>query len=327
VISSLRRTRRSDPRMADLQAILGMLLFNVFPSPAIVKYLTAHRPGSQNRFLQYEYNALLALNFLLMGKRAAAAVYCQRAYDAAPETDLKAYARMLEGCLALENRDYRGAAATLENALETADGRGIRSLVGFYLGIVRYEEGEIGRALNCFRDARISAEGEADAMAACNNMGTCYMVSGDLGRALRSFEEAIAMGTYSGRASVKLNRSVASGNSGIVYMSMREYELAREQFAKALRTSRETGNARGVADQLMNIGLAYKAMGEYAAAAHHFLSGLNYAYTIDYIEGVLYAREQISQVLALQGKHDEEDGIYRDIARRHPGIRKLLTRK
>ncbi|MGE5548890.1 MAG: hypothetical protein ACM3RR_00165, partial [Bacillota bacterium] len=75
------------------------------------------------------------------------------------------------------------------------------------------------------------------------------------------------------------------------------------------------------------IGLAQKTMGNNALACHHFVSGLNYAYTIDYLEGVLYARDQIGQVLALQGKHDEEDGIYQDIARRHPGIRKLLTRK
>jgi type IV secretory pathway ATPase VirB11/archaellum biosynthesis ATPase len=57
---------------------------------------------------------------------------------------------------------------------------------------------------------------------------------------------------------------------------------------------------------------------------YNFVSALNYAYTIDYLEGVQYAREQIGQSLALQGKHDEEDDIYQDIVRRHPGIRRLL---
>jgi len=326
-ITALRKAGGNDPVKADLLAAFGILLFNIYPSPAIVKFLAIHSPGDRNRFLQYEYYAILAMNFLLMGKRAVAAAYCQRAYDAAPAADLKAYALLLEGCLDLENRNYVNAASALEKALETADRRSLRSLAGFYLGIVRYEAGEIGQALNCFRDACISAEGEADAMAACNNMGTCYMVLGDLARALRSFEETISLGTYSGRASVKFHRSVAAGNAGIVYLSMREHELAREQFRKALRISRETGNARGVADQLMNIGLTHKGTGDYAAASGHFVSALNYAYTIDYLEGVLYAREQISQTLALQGKHDEEEGIYRDIVRRHPGIRNLLYRK
>ncbi|HEY3273230.1 MAG TPA: tetratricopeptide repeat protein [Methanocella sp.] len=326
-ISILRRGGDSDPGKADLLAAFGIMLFNIFPSPAIIKYLAIHRPGGGSRFLQYEYHAILAMNFFRMGKRALAAAYCQRAYDAALNVDLKAYALLLEGCIALDSRDYRKAAALLARALDTAERRSLRSLAGFYLGIVHYEAGEIGQALNCFRDAQISAEGEADAMAACNNMGTCYMVLGDLARALRSFEETISLGSYSGRASVKFHRSVASGNAGIVYLSMREHELAREQFAKALRIARETGNARGVADQLMNIGLTHKGTGDYAAAASHFISALNYAYTIDYLEGVLYAREQISQALALQGKHDEEEGIYRDIVRRHPGMRKLLNRR
>ena len=146
-------------------------------------------------------------------------------------------------------------------------------MTGFYLGIVRYEAGDTGLALNCFRDARISAEDEADAMAAGNNLGICQMGLGDLAGALKSFEEVISVGTYSGRASVKLNRSVAAGNAGIVYLSMREHALAREQFIIALRASRETGDARRVADQLMNIGLTHKGTGDYAAAVTHFVAG------------------------------------------------------
>jgi tetratricopeptide (TPR) repeat protein len=326
-ITALRKEGCNNPEKADLLAALGILLFNVYPSPALVKFLAVHPPQGPNRFLRYEHNALMALNLLLMGKRAAAAGYCQRAYDAAPEDDLKAYAQALEGCIALEGRNYRNAAIALEKALETADRRSLRSLTGFYLGIVRYEAGDTGLALNCFRDARISAEDETDAMAASNNLGICQMALGDLAGALKSFEEVTTPDTYSGRASMKLNRSVAAGNAGIVYLSMHEHALAREQFIIALRASRDTGDARRVADQLMNIGLTHKGTGDHAAAVTHFVAALNYAYTIDYLEGVLYARDQISQALALQGKHDEEEGIYQDIARRHPGIRNLLTRR
>lgn len=326
-ITALHGAGSDDPAQADLMAALGILLFNVYPLPVIVRFLATHHPAGENRFLLYEYNSVLALNFLRMGRRKDAAVCCGRAHEAAPDGDLKAYARVLEGCIAIEDGDDRKATAALEKALETADSRSLRSLAGFYLGIVCYEAGAYGQALQCFRDARIGADGEAEAMAACNNMGTCYMIIGDLARALQSFEEADAAGTYSGRASVKFNRSVAAGNTGIVYMSMREHRLAQDQFRKALKIARETGNARGVADQLMNIGLTQKAVGDYALACHHFIAGMNYAYTIEYLEGVMYAREQIGQVLAMQGKQDEEEEIYRDMARRHPDIRKLLTRK
>ncbi|HUL61969.1 MAG TPA: tetratricopeptide repeat protein [Methanocella sp.] len=326
-MSALRMARAGDRETTDLVVALGILLFNVFPSPGIVRYLAANSPAGDNRSLIYEHNALLAINFLLMGRRAAAAEYCRRAREAAPGADLKAYAYVLDGCIALEGRDYPKATAALEKAMEIAEGRGLRSLAGFYLGIVRYEVGEVGLAAGCFREAKAGAEGEADAMAACNNLGICHMVLGDVGSALRSFEEAYAMGTYSGRGLVKAGRATAAGSAGIVYLSMREPELAAEHFARALRASRETCNARSIANQLMNLGLAHKAMGEYADASTHFVSALNYAYTIDYIEGVLYTREQVRQALALQGKHDEEDRIYRSLARRHPGIRRLLTRR
>ncbi|MGA9141050.1 MAG: tetratricopeptide repeat protein [Methanocella sp.] len=326
-ISALRTGYSMEQEKVDLIAALGILLFNVFPSPGLVKFLAIHRPGAGNRYLLYEHYALLALNFLLMGKRAAAAGYCARAYEAAPGRDMKAYALVLEGCIALERQDYDSAIHVLEKAMDLTDDRRQRSLVGFYLGVVRFQAGDVGLALNCFRDARPGAESDTDAMSVFNNIGTCHMLLGDLGHALKAFEEAMSRGRYTGRGSVKYVRSVASGNAGIVYMSMREYELAREHFLKSLRDARQTGNARGVADQLMNIGLTHKATGDYAAAVSHFVSALNYAYTIDYLEGVLYARDQIGQALALQGKHDEEITIYRDIARRHPGIRNLLLRR
>jgi tetratricopeptide (TPR) repeat protein len=326
-ISALRTGYAMEQEKVDLIAALGILLFNVFPSPALVKFLAIHRPGDGNRYLQYEHYALLALNFLLMGKRAAAAGYCTRACEAAPGKDMKTYALVLEGCIALERQDYGSAIGTLEKAMDLTDDRRQRSLIGFYLGVVRFQAGDVGLALNCFLDARPGAESDTDIMSAFNNIGTCHMLLGDLGQALKSFEEAMSRGRYTGRGSVKYVRSVASGNAGIVYMSMREYELAKEHFLKALRDARQTGNARSVADQLMNIGLTHKAAGDYASAVSHFISALNYAYTIDYLEGVLYARDQIGQALALQGRHDDETSIYRDIARRHPGIRNLLNRK
>ncbi len=326
-ISVLRAGYGMEQEKVDLIAALGILLFNVFPSPGLVKFLAIHRPGTGNRYLLYEHYSLLALNFLLMGKRAAAAGYCARAYEAAPDKDMKTYALVLESCIALERHDSGSAIGVLEKAMDLADDSRQRSLVGFYLGVVRFQAGETGLALNCFLDARQGAESDTDAMSVFNNIGTCHMLLGDLGQALKAFEEVTSRGRYTGRGTVKHIRSVASGNAGIVYMSMREYELAREHFLKALRDARQTGNARSVADQLMNIGLTHKATGDYDPAVSHFISALNYAYTIDYLEGVLYARDQIGQALALQGKHDEEASIYRDIARRHPGIRSLLNRK
>ncbi|WP_424357468.1 hypothetical protein [Methanocella sp. MCL-LM] len=95
-------------------------------------------------------------------------------------------------------------------------------------------------------------------------------------------------------------------------------------FKKALRTSREAGNSRNVADQLINIGLAAKGKKEYTTAANYFASALNYSCSIDYVEGVLYSREQLRQALALDCRHGDIHPIERDVIRRHPRFSSLL---
>jgi Tfp pilus assembly protein PilF len=107
-------------------------------------------------------------------------------------------------------------------------------------------------------------------------------------------------------------------------MTLREFEQAASYFKKALRTSREAGNTRSVADHLMNIGLAAKGKKEFATAANYFTSALNYSCSIDYVEGVLYSRDQLRQVLALDCRHGEVRPIERDIIKRHPRFSSLL---
>jgi tetratricopeptide (TPR) repeat protein len=163
-------------------------------------------------------------------------------------------------------------------------------------------------------------------MAAYNNMGICYMILGELGRALKAFDEAEAAGRRPGPGAIGQLRPIAAGNAGIVYMNMGEPDLALDCFRRALRGYREAGNPRGTADQLLNIGLAQKHRGDYRAATDHFRSALGYAFTAGYMEGVLYAHRQVREALALQGRHGEEAAVDREAIRRHPGIAGLLGR-
>lgn len=323
-IADLRANTGSAGEKSDLIAALGILLFNVLPDESLIKYLMAYRPGTGNRHLLYGYNAMLSLNLMRMGKTNLASRFCQKAYDAAPGPGFKAYARVLQGCIALEKHSYPEAIRCLENGLEAAGSRKMRSLIVFYLGIVRFEAGEIGHALNCFREARLGAEEDADVMAAGNNIGICNMLLGDPGRALKAFQEVEARGRYSGRGPARMLRSIAAGSAGIVYASMLEHDLALDCFRRALRSSREAGNTRGIGDYLLNIGLIHKHKGDYNAAIDHFVSALSYAYTIGYLEGVVYAHRQIRETLALHGRHGEEYALEHQVIRRHPGIARIL---
>lgn len=316
-------TAGAGQQKADLTAAISIMLFSVYPSRQLVSHLTTLCPGPGSPYLQYEYFALLALNHMRMGEIKLAAEYAEKAYEVAPDTDLKAYACVLTGCIQVHLREYGEAIRAFEKGLEIAHRRA-GSLISFYHGVLQYEIGDAGLALECFRDARAGCAEECDTMALCNNVGTCYMALGDLGAGIEAFEEAESSSPYSGRLTARQMRSVTYGNLGIIYLSMREHDLALEYFRKALRAAREAGNARGVADQLANLGLACKAKQEYAAAARYFTSALNYSCSIDYLEGVLYVGDQLRQVLSLDCRHQDIPLIEKDVVRRHPRFSSLL---
>ena len=322
-LEKLRDWPENEQDKQDLITALSIVLFNILPSLQLAEYITTLRPGPANRYLRHGYFALLALNSLLADRPGQAAQFAEKAYEIAPEADLKAYDCLLSGFIKVRSRDYEDAIKTFDAALRLAV-RKTRSLIKFYTGVLQYEMGNPKLAIDSFREARAGSTDECDAMTLGNNIGTCYMVLGDPLAALKAFEEAESSFQYTGRLTARQMRTVTYGQLGIVYLSLREFELAASYFRKALKTSREAGNARGVADQLLNIGLTAKGKKEYAAAANYFASALNYSCSIDYVEGVLYSREQLRQVLALDCRHGDIRPIERDVIKRHPRFSSLL---
>ena len=269
---------------------------------------------------------LLALNLLQLGKRDLAATLCERALEAAPGPDSRAYALALQACVALRKGRVPEALMYLEKGQGEAAAPRIRSMLAFYLGVVLYDRGEARQALERFREARRHAGTDAAALASCNDMGACCLAVGDPGQALRAFEDAEELGLYSARADVKRMRAAAAGGAGIAYANLGEEGLAIRCFRRSLRAYREAGNARGVADQLINIGLMHRRQLRLDEAARHLQAALGLAYTDGYQDGVLFARRQLGEALALQGRHQEEAALDREISRRHPGIAGLLGR-
>ncbi|HMK45358.1 MAG TPA: tetratricopeptide repeat protein [Methanocella sp.] len=323
-IQKLRRIQDPSQWRDDLVLALGMLLYSVYPTQHLATFLADLHSGHYNRYLQHEYYATMALSSLLAGETARAASYSEKTYHAAPEPDMKIYSRMLSGCIHMQNHEYVEAKKDFEGCLRISDGR-IGSIIRFYMGILHYELGETKLALDHFTEVRSDTEADDDIMTLCNNIGTCHMAKGDLGTALKNFDEAESCFVYSGRSTARQLLSVACGNKGIIYLSMREHDLAIENFRKALRISRETGNHKGIANQLGNIGLIYKSKKEYARAASYFASAMNFSCSIDYLEGVIYFQEQLRQALALDGRHGDVKAVEREVIRRHPGFASMLS--
>lgn len=325
-ISELQLYHATEASKSDLLAALSILLFNIFPAPRLLKFISKFEPCPENDDLSYEYNAVMALNNMLAGKLDEAIRYNERALNFAMDEQKRAYTYILSSCILLNRYDPEGAINALYKCTSlTRNGR-MRALAQFYMGIIHYENGDVSKALEAFNMSRTGLEDELDLMNVCNNIGTCAMIQGDLKTAIRSFESVDEMGRYMSSNSAKSLKSVAYGNLGIVYMSMMSYDMAMEYYKKAITLHKETHNKRGVANQLGNIGLTLKCKQDYKLSMEYFKSALNFSSGIDYLEGVLFAFGQIEQLMALQGKYDEAEAYKKDLIKRNPDIAKMLKK-
>ncbi len=326
-ISELHRYHDNEADKRDMMSALSMLLFNIFPTPKLLKFIAKFEPDPGNDLLYFDHSALLALNYTLLGRLNEAAIYNERAYNSAIDEERRAYTHMLGSCICINRHQFEEAINMLHRCISLTKDRRITAVSQFYMGIIHYELGHIDDALWCFRQARVGIDDEIDLMSVCNDLGTCAMVKGDVKAAVRSFEQVDELGRLKGSNTAKFLTSVAYSNLGIVHMSMLDYQRAVEYFKKALVLNRETHNKIGVANQLGNIGLVLKRKQDIGSALEYFKSTLNFSYSIDYPEGVSFAYGQVEQLMALQGSFEEAEAYRQEVIKRNPGISKMLKKE
>jgi tetratricopeptide (TPR) repeat protein len=323
-ISDLQLHPDNDPGKADLLSALGILLFNVFPAPKLLKFITRLQPSAGNDALQYDYNAILAMNFMLAGRLDEAASHNKKALEHAVDEEKRAYTHILECCIRLNRGEMEEAVNALYRCSALIKDRRIKSTALFYMGIIHYEMGKVPDAFESFRLARAGLEDELDIMNACNDIGTCAMLLGDFKVAATEFENVEYIGRYMSSNTARSLLSVACGNLGLICLTTSKYDRAIEYFKEALRLSRDIHNKKGIADQLGNIGLGLKAKHDYDSALIYFKSALNVSSTEGYLEGALFSFSRIEQLKALEGRYEEAEEFQQEMARRNPDIAKML---
>lgn len=324
-VSQLQFYNGKEQEKSDLLASLGILLINLSPSPRLIKFLAKFEPASKNQVLMYEYNAIMAINYMLMGKLNMSSSYNAKAFQYAYDEGKRVYSCILSSCIHINRNEYDEAINILEGYTPMVRDRKNLAMMKFYTGIIYFELGDIDRALHSFKESSVGLEDYIDLMNVYNNIGTCAMLKCDVREAIKAFEEAERLGSYTTGSTARKLAAVTCGNLGIIYLNMLERDLAMDYFKKALRLSKESDNKKGIANQLGNIGLTYKSMMDHRSATEHFKAMLNYSYNIDYLEGVLFSFSQISQSMTLQGKYEEVDAFMKETIKRHPGLARLLN--
>lgn len=325
-ISELQQYHDNEADKRDMLSAMSILLFNIFPTPKLLKFVAKFEPNPGNDILYFDHSALLALNYTLLGRLNEATTYNERAFNSAADEERRAYTHILSSCICISRHQFDEAINMLHRCVSLTKDRRIIAISQFYMGIIHYELDHVDDAIWCFKQARVGMDDDIDLMSVCNDLGTCAMVKGDLNAAIKSFEQVGEIGRLMSSNTAKFLLSVAYSNLGIVHMSMLDYLRAIECFKKALVLDRETHNKIGIANQIGNIGLAQKRRMDFGSSLEYFKSALNFSYSIDYPEGVSFAYGQVEQLMALQGSFEEAEAYRQEVIRRNPGIARMLKK-
>jgi tetratricopeptide (TPR) repeat protein len=303
--------------------ILCLLLYNIRPSETVASSLAALRPSARCTALQYHYDAILALNYMLAGKLDHALAHAEMAQKSADDGGMMACVLILQGCIALGQGDHDRALDRLKNAGTCApDGR-IKALAHFCRGIVFSEKKEYAGAIGCFREAVTCVTDPLDKAIIYNNLGSCAFYLGDLPLAERSFTEMEKLARHLNDESALQCRLVASSIFGAIYREKGEYDRAIGRFQAALKLALRSGDGKAVANVMGNLGAAYARAGDVETAQQFLNSCMALSERISYWPGIQFAYWHIGRLLADNGNRSEARQFIDTYSSRYPELRNL----
>lgn len=314
---------RMDAALNDMIVTLGLLIYIISPSEKAASGLASARPSAGCPELQYHYHGIMALSCVLTGKLDLASRHAALACGSADDASMRAYALILQGCIAIRQGDRERAAALLEEAGSVAPGGRVDALALFYRGLVFAGAGEYERAIGCFREAGARVTDPLDRATVHGNTGSCAIRLGDLRLAEQSFMEMEKLAGYLDGDSALRCQLTASSHIGALLRARGDYSGAIERFRQALKLALQSGDGKAVANQLGNLGTAYALGGEAGIAIHLLNACMAHSERMAYWPGIRYAYWHIGRVLAEMGNRSEARKFRETYASRYPELRNL----
>lgn len=306
------------PLGRDLMLAFGIVLFSIDPSERLVSSLSRLESPEMSGPLAYEYHAMLALNFLLIGSLDKAASNANIALGEAPDDERQAYIKMLQACISLRSGDPGFAVQCLDDSLNGNER--LNALISFYAGIVRFEHSEYDSALRCFEAAGASAKDILDALAVRCNVGACAVSMGDMESGEKEFDTVGRMVSKKNGPRALRRKLLADSYMGIISRARGEYSGAEKYYKKALKECLELNDKGGIANQLGNMGVLYLYTGDHPMALRLFNTCLLYSERIDYREGIRFSYANLCVALAETGQASEARKLKELYSSRYPGL-------
>ena len=140
-----------------------------------------------------------------------------------------------------------------------------------------------------------------------NSMGSVYRRQDDIRKALNYHKEAldIAVHIKNPKVSIKKSISISQNSIGNIYISLKQYKLALNEFKKSIVVQRELGHKLGLAINHQNIGNAHEELGDLDKALNNYKKSLNYNNQISSKIGRVICGYSIANVLIKQKKYNK----------------------
>ena len=147
-----------------------------------------------------------------------------------------------------------------------------------------------------------------------NMIGVAYRRMDVIKPALDYHTEALKIAYSVTNPSETINRSIAvSQNSiGNIYLALKQYDLAIDQFEKSLKIENEADNKLGLAINYHNIGYAEEAKGNLDSALTNFEISLEYNNAIDSEIGRVICYNSIGGIYLKQENYEEAEPIIKE---------------
>jgi tetratricopeptide (TPR) repeat protein len=140
-----------------------------------------------------------------------------------------------------------------------------------------------------------------------NAIGSVYRRQDDIRNALNYHQRALdkAIRIKNPTVSIKKSISISQNSIGNIYVSLRQYKLALNEFSKSIITQRELGHQLGLAINYQNIGRANEGLGNLDKALLNYHKSLNYNNKIDSKLGRIICGYRIANILIKQEKYNQ----------------------
>ena len=181
-----------------------------------------------------------------------------------------------------------------------------------YRNISHYNQA-IGAHKHALKMARQSDNLELEVLS-LNMLGVAYRRMDAIRSALDFHKQALDLAENAPTVSLQLKKSIAvSQNSmGNIYLALKQYDLALEQFNKSLKIEEALNNKLGLAINNHNIGYAKEKTNHFEEALNYYQKSLQYNNEIDSEIGRVICYNSIGKIYILQEKHETASEIIND---------------